>query len=289
MIRPKHRAIATAALLLLALSQAAAQQKPDWSAQERPIADQLRGLRKVPDDKRAAVTRDLALAIRGLPATPNKLLLAEDLANLATEGDFGRETLQEVAATLAQAVRESPVPAQNGEPAQPYVELATLARYEGVTVSVPDPQFQSAMSKLEAADRKRAGASFTLTDLDGKQWTLQDLRGKVVLVNFWATWCPPCRKEMPDMEALYQRFGPRGFVVLAISDEDAAKVAPFIAERKYTYPVLLDPGRKVNELFGVEGIPKTFVYGRDGKLAAQAIDRRTERQFLEMLKQAGLE
>lgn len=91
------------------------------------------------------------------------------------------------------------------------------------------------------------------------------------------------------MEALYRRFGPRGLVVLAISDEDAGKVEPFIAEHKYTYPILLDPGRKVNELFGVEGIPKSFLYGRDGKLVAQAIDRRTERQFLQMLKLAGLE
>jgi peroxiredoxin len=111
----------------------------------------------------------------------------------------------------------------------------------------------------------------------------------VVLVNFWATWCPPCRKELPDLEALYQRFHSSGLVILAISDEDAAKVKPFVAEQKLTYPVLLDPGRKVNERFQVEGIPKSFVYGRDGKLAAQAIDMRTQRQFLEMLKRAGLE
>ena len=64
---------------------------------------------------------------------------------------------------------------------------------------------------------------------------------------------------------------------------------PFVAEQKLTYPVLLDPGRKVNELFHVEGIPKSFVYDRSGKLAAEAIDMRTQRQFLEMLKRAGLE
>lgn len=91
------------------------------------------------------------------------------------------------------------------------------------------------------------------------------------------------------MEALYQRFGPRGLVILGISDEDAGKVGLFIAEQKYTYPILLDPGRKVNELFSVSGIPKSFLYDRNGKLIAQAIDRRTEGQFLAMLKQAGLE
>jgi peroxiredoxin len=117
---------------------------------------------------------------------------------------------------------------------------------------------------------------------------LRELKGKVVLVNFWATWCPPCRKEMPDLNALYLRFKDQGFVILAISDEAADKVKPFIAERNISYPVMLDPGRKVNDLFQVEGIPKSFVYDREGKLVAQSIDMRTQKQFLEMLGQAGL-
>jgi len=145
------------------------------------------------------------------------------------------------------------------------------------------PKFSAAMSKLEEQDRNREKADFTLTDLNGKNWTLKDLRGKVVLLNFWATWCPPCRKEMPDLEALYRRFEPEGFVILGISDEEAGKVKPFIEQQGITYPVLLDPGRKVNELFQIQGIPKTFVYDRDGKIVAQSIDMRTQKQFLEML------
>jgi len=94
---------------------------------------------------------------------------------------------------------------------------------------------------------------------------------------------------MPDLETLYKQFKDQGLVILAISDEDAGKVAPFIAEQKVTYPILLDPGRKVNEIFQIEGIPKTFVYDRGGKLVAQSIDMRTRRQFLEMLAQAGLQ
>jgi peroxiredoxin len=77
--------------------------------------------------------------------------------------------------------------------------------------------------------------------------------------------------------------------VLSISDEDATKVAPFIAERKIGYPILLDPGRRVNEAFAVEGIPKSFVYDREGKLVAQSIDMRTRSQFQGMLAQAGLQ
>jgi peroxiredoxin len=152
-----------------------------------------------------------------------------------------------------------------------------------------NPQFAQALARLEADDAKRQNADFTLSDLQGKAWHLQDLRGKVVLVNFWATWCPPCRKEMPDLDALYNKFKDQGFVVLAISDEEAAKVAPFIAERKISYPVLLDPGRKVNDAFIVEGIPKSFVYDRSGKMVAQSIDMRTRTQFVEMLAQSGLQ
>jgi peroxiredoxin len=223
-----------------------------------------------------------------LPATPNKLRLAVGLANLSTEGDFGHDTLQEVATTLADTLRQQPVPDDHGQPAAPYVVLAQLVRYEHVQTSLDVSQFKAAMAKLEADDRRRQEADFTLTDLQGKTWSLRELKGKVVLVNFWATWCPPCRKEMPDLNTLYQRFKDQGFVILAISDEEVGKVKPFIAERNISYPVMLDPGRKVNDLFQVEGIPKSFVYDREGKLVAQSIDMRTQKQFLEMLGQAGL-
>jgi peroxiredoxin len=291
------------AILTLSLRLGSVQQKETvWSADEKPIADQIHGLRRLADDVRTGTTKDLALKIRKLPASENKLTLAFSLAALSTEGDFGHDTLQEVATTLAETLRERPVPwaesqdsqargkAPSGHlPTLPYIELATLVRYEHVDASVDDEQFRAAMTRLEADDRTRAHPEFTLTDLSGKSWTFSDLRGKVVLVNFWATWCPPCRKEMPDLETLYERFGSKGFVVLGISDEEAATVEPFILERKVSFPVLLDPGRKVNDAFVVEGIPKSFVYDRDGKLVAQSIDMRTQKQFLEMLGKAGLE
>ncbi len=237
---------------------------------------------------RARTTKDLALKIRELPAGPNKLRLANGLAGLSTEGDFGHDALQEVATTLAQTLKEQPLPDEKGQPAYPYTELAQLVRYEHVDTSLEAPQFTVAMANLEADDRKRMDADFTLKDLDGKTWTLKQLHGKVVLVNFWATWCPPCRKEMPDLETLYERFKDQGLVILSISDEEAGKVKPFIAERKIQYPVLLDAG-KVHKLFAVEGIPKSFVYDREGKLVAQSIDMRTQQQFLEMLGRAGLQ
>lgn len=274
-----------AALLAFAVLPLATAQKQEivWNDAEKPIYGQLRTIRQVPDNMRGQVTKDLALKIRALPAASNKLLLAVGLASRATEGDFGHDNLQEVANTLAQAIQEQPPSSQGA-----YLELASLVRYEHVEVSLDSPQYSAAMAKLQADDEARQSADFTLTDLNGKSWTLKDLKGKVVLLNFWATWCPPCRKEMPDLEALYKRFGPQGLVILGIDDEDAPTVQPFIAQQQITYPVLLDPGRKVNALFQIAGIPKTFVYGRDGRLVTESIDMRTQKQFLEMLAQAGL-
>ncbi len=281
---------ATIACTLLSPALLTAQEKVVWSDQEKPIAEQLHGLRKLDDTARAQTTKQLALQIRQLSVVPNKLRLADGLANLSTEGDFGHDTLQEVTTTLATALREQPPAAgKNGEPDSMYVELASLVKYEHMSAASDNPQFAGAIAKLESDDAARQKADFSLTDLQGKPWDLRDLRGKVVLVNFWATWCPPCRKEMPDLQTLYDRFKDKGFVVLSISDEEIAKVAPFIAEHKISYPVLLDPRRKVNDEFVVEGIPKSFVYDREGKLVSQSIDMRTQRQFLEMLAQAGLQ
>jgi peroxiredoxin len=275
-------------ILVLAIA-VSAQQKTVWSAQEQPIVDQIKGLRKLDDTVRARTTKELALQIHQLPVVANKLKLAGALALLSTEGDFGRGTLQEVTTTLASALREQPPAGKPGQPDDLYMWLASLVRYEHMQAQSDNPQFAEALSKLEAADAARQKVDFTLSDLQGNPWHLRDLKGKVVLVNFWATWCPPCRKEMPDLQALYDRYKDQGFVVVSISDEEAAKVQPFIAERKITYPVLLDPGRKINDLFQVEGIPKSFVYNREGKLVAQSIDMRTRHQFQAMLAQAGLQ
>jgi peroxiredoxin len=276
------------ATVICPISLAAQDKDAAWTKPELAIREQINHLRDLPDDVRARTTKQLALDIRALPKTERKLGLANALANLSTEGDFGHDTLQEVATTLAAALKEQPVPMNGAEPDFTYVELATLVRYEHLQASSDDPQFKLAMTKLEADDAARAGADFTLTDLQGKSWTLRELRGKVVLVNFWATWCQPCRKEMPDLDALYRKFKDQGLVILAISDEDATKVKPFLTEQPVAYPILLDAGRKVNEAFHIDGIPKSFVYDREGKLVAQSIDMRTQRQFLGMLSKAGL-
>ncbi|MCC7497713.1 MAG: TlpA family protein disulfide reductase [Bryobacterales bacterium] len=261
---------------------------PPLTPEEKAMAGQLRQMRAVPDGQRGQATRQMAGRIGQLPAGAGKVNLAYQLASLATEGDFGSDTLNQVAAVLAAALAETPAPDEQGKVAGPYRALAQLARYEGVPVTLDAPAYREAAKQLEAEDQRRAVAGFRLPDLEGRQWDLRALGGKVVLLNFWATWCPPCRKELPDMQALYNRFSAQGLVILAISDEEAATVKRFAASAKLSFPVLLDRERKVHEEFGVEGIPKSFVYNRDGKLVATAIDMRTGRQLRAMLAKAGL-
>src|SRR5580692_2435452 len=126
-VRRQFLALTTILLISIPLL---AQDKVVWSTQEQPIVDQIRSLRKLDDRVRARTTKDLALQIRQLPVVPNKLRLAGALANLSTEGDFRRDTLQEVTTTLANAVRKQPPSrGKKGEPNDAYQELASLVRY----------------------------------------------------------------------------------------------------------------------------------------------------------------
>jgi thiol-disulfide isomerase/thioredoxin len=257
-------------------------------ASESSITSELQKLRSYSADQRPAATTKVALDIRTLPAGPKKISLATSLAGLSTEGDQGTQALQAVADTLARALAESPVAPKKDEIPSPYLELASLARYKGVTTTLTDPLYVKAGDELAANDAAVEKVDFTLNDLHNKKVTLSELRGKIVMVNFWATWCPPCRLEMPDLDFLSAHFQSLGLVVLSITDEDPVKVNSLIAPSGYHPTVLLDPGDAVHKLFHVEGIPRTFIFGRDGKLIGVAIDQSTRRQFLEMLSRTDL-
>lgn len=273
------------ALLLFALATTA------FAQDDRAIQQDMGKLRSLDDAAHVKAIRSIAERIRALPASESKLGLAVSLSNLATEGDAGPGGIQFVADTIRMAL-EAPIPKVTQRSDQlismAYKQLAALKRYEGVRVDSKSPLFAKADHELAEVDRERQVATFSLKDLDGKTWNLSELKGKVVLVNFWATWCPPCRKEMPDLQKFAQEFKDKDLVILAISDETDAKVRPFIADKGYTFPVLLDPGRTVNLRYHVLGIPNSFIYGRDGKLVAQAMDMRTREQFLKLLAKAGL-
>ncbi|HEY1498479.1 MAG TPA: TlpA disulfide reductase family protein [Acidobacteriaceae bacterium] len=170
----------------------------------------------------------------------------------------------------------------------PYMDLANLVRYEGAKEELSDPLYAKAQQTLIDDDAQIAKADFTLKDLHGKKWTLSELRGKIVMVNFWATWCAPCKLEMPNLDYFYTRFEPQGLVVLSITSEDSFKVATYTSAWKYHPPILIDQGGKVFERFHIQGIPRTFLFNREGKLIAEAIDQRTQRQFLMMLSKTDL-
>lgn len=111
--------------------------------------------------------------------------------------------------------------------------------------------------------------SLRLATLDGKNIALDDLRGQIVLINFWATWCPPCRAEMPEIQNAYEKYHAQGLAVLAVDvAEDPGVVTPFVQGLELTFPILLDRDTSVTKRYQVNGLPTTFFVGRDGVIRA---------------------
>ena len=125
---------------------------------------------------------------------------------------------------------------------------------------------------MQIPKNELAATDFTLDLLDGKSVKLSDYRGKLVFLNFWATWCPPCRSEMPAMQALYDKLKDRGFVILAVDlAEEAGVVRDYIRANKLTFPVLLDTSGAVGGTYGAESIPTTYIVDREGRILARGI------------------
>jgi cytochrome c biogenesis protein CcmG/thiol:disulfide interchange protein DsbE len=131
-------------------------------------------------------------------------------------------------------------------------------------------------STLKTAEPIQPGLempNFTFPDINGKEVSLSDHRGKVVLVNVWATWCPPCRQEMPSMQSLYEKFKGENFEILAVSidSEGREAVAPFMRKMNLTFPALLDPGETIRSLYGITGVPESFIIDKQGILVEKII------------------
>ena len=130
-------------------------------------------------------------------------------------------------------------------------------------------QGKGSFLNLSHKPRVKAGLpapNFTFPGLDGKMVGLADFKGKVVFVNIWATWCPPCREEMPSMEKLYKELKGENFEILAVSiDKSGAKaVAPFMKEYTLSFPALLDPEGTIQNLYGTTGVPESFIIDKKG-------------------------
>jgi thiol-disulfide isomerase/thioredoxin len=135
---------------------------------------------------------------------------------------------------------------------------------------------------------------FTLEDMDEEKHSLGDLRGKVVLLNFWATWCPPCRREMPSMERLHQKLDADKFRVIAVNQmEDGDHVFAYIGQLEVdpTFTILFDSDSKVSNSFSVNGLPTTYLIDKQGNVRFRAIGGRefdhpeVEKQIMQLINE----
>jgi len=133
------------------------------------------------------------------------------------------------------------------------------------------PPFAGIFIVPEAA--RHTAPDFVSENLRGGKTGLADYRGKLVLLNFWATWCRPCRAEMPDMEKLWQKYREQGFVVVAVSSDEASKkqVETFSKLLGLSFPILLDPEAEVSELYKVSGMPTSFLIDVNGNIISRII------------------
>ena len=137
-----------------------------------------------------------------------------------------------------------------------------------VPVSAADP---FAALKVSRAGLGTAAPAFTLKTVEGREVSSKDLAGKAVLLNFWATWCGPCKDEMPALERLRRQFDPNAFVMLAVTaDIQRTGIKAFVHQLGLGFPVLLDEDRDVSAAFTVRGLPTTVLIGKDGKLVGRA-------------------
>lgn len=131
-------------------------------------------------------------------------------------------------------------------------------------------------SSFAAEQANPKAPDFTLEDMQGNKVSLSDFKGKIVMVNFWATWCPPCIEEMPSMEKLSQKFKGDDFVLLAVNVEEDARsiVEKFLKKTPYSFPVLLDGDAKVQQLYGAYRFPETVIINRQGEIVTKVIGGR---------------
>lgn len=146
----------------------------------------------------------------------------------------------------------------------------------------------SGSSVSEGIDEGKRARDFTLKMLHGDEVSLADYAGQVVLVNFWATWCPPCAAEIPDLEAVYRARKDEGFVILGVNVQDHPKIVePFVADLGMTYPVLLDETDQVSKEYRAQSLPMSILVDRDGVIQVRHVGylsgEQLERYLAEML------
>lgn len=135
------------------------------------------------------------------------------------------------------------------------------------------------MPSLPPGEFAGAAPAFTLTNLDGKSVSLSDFRGKVVVLDFWATWCPPCKREIPDFIDLQKEYGSQGVQIVGIALDEPEKVQAFARQNGMNYPILLGSDEISLRYGGISGIPTTFIIDKSGKIVNRFVGFRPRQVF----------
>jgi peroxiredoxin len=148
------------------------------------------------------------------------------------------------------------------------IVLVAITGHRGARVSHLTGEQSESSAPVAAGNQ---AANFKLEALDGHTVSLESLRGKVIFLNVWATWCEPCREEMPSMQTLYEDFkSNKDFVMLAVSQDTKGRstVAPYVEKNGFRFTILLDPENKISSSYDMSGVPETFIIDRTGKIVA---------------------
>jgi peroxiredoxin len=156
---------------------------------------------------------------------------------------------------------------------RPILALSLIVLGFAITFSLKQNDSIFKYSKQIAIEGGLPAPDFTLPDLNGELISLSDFQGYAVLVNVWATWCPPCVYEMPSMEKLHQQFKSEKFKILAVSIDSlgAKAVAPFMEKHNLTFEALVDPAGTIQTAYGVYGIPQSFIIDKQGNIIKKII------------------
>ena len=180
-------------------------------------------------------------------------------------------------------------------------EITTTFRKADIDPSIPEGTFAFVppedarevtafrTSRSSAIEIGSEAADFRLKDLEGREIQLKSLRGNVVLLNFWATWCGPCRLEMPVIENLHQQFHGKGLRVFGVNDEEIDTIREYVAEHEYSFPTLVDTDQQAMNLYRIRGIPTMVVIDREGKIVQYRLGLSRESDLRSWLKKAGIE
>jgi len=182
--------------------------------------------------------------------------------------------------------------------------MKTIVVFMLIALSLPtllpahrvEAQTRSVSVKTGVVEPERTGVAwedtkapdFTLADLDGHSVSLSSLRGKVVLISFWASWCPFCVQDMPLIDQLQKEYGKQGLVVMGINLEDAGTARAFMKAHGYNFKTVVDADDQVSQLYEIEVLPTVIVIGRDGNIATRLMGAKSKSTLTEAIASAGV-